>query len=155
MRSAATFMDVNNMDFMLESIEFINLYTNRFKEQMLEGNNYEIYFDIYNSLIEYGLSLVNKLKYNNFIATNSKIGGNYYDEEKFEEATLSPGDDKIVQNYFDKIKISLQNLLEFYAANKKEIRFINRNINVYVSLIDENFKSDTYFDIEKKYMNLI
>ena len=157
MRSAATFMDVNNMDFMLESIEFINLYTNRFKDQMLEGNNYEIYFDIYNSLIEYGLSLVNKLKYNNFIATNSKIGGNYYDEEKFEEATLSPGDDKIVQNYFDKIKISLQNLLEFYAANKKEIRFINRNINVYVSLIDENFKSDTYFDIEKKiyepYMN--
>ena len=67
MKSGASFMDINHMDLMLESIEFINLYRNRFSSEMIDKNNYELYFDIYNSLIQYGLSLVNKLKYKNFI----------------------------------------------------------------------------------------
>ena len=150
MRSGAAFMPVENMDFMLESIEFINLYRNKFAKEMMEGNNYEVYFDIYNSLIEYGLSIVNKLKYRNFISLNSKNAENLYNADKFRNATLSKGQPETVQNYFNKIKVSLQSLLEFYATNKKELRFINRNINVYVSLINENFAFDTYFDIEKK-----
>jgi len=150
MRSGAAFMPVENMDFMLESIEFINLYRNKFAEEMMEGNNYEVYFDIYNSLIEYGLSIVNKLKYRNFISLNSKNAENLYNADKFRNASLSKAQQETVQNYFNKIKVSLQSLLEFYATNKKELRFINRNINVYVSLINENFAFDTYFDIEKK-----
>ena len=157
MKSAASFMDINNMDFMLESIDFINLYTNRFKDKMLEGNNYEIYFDIYNSLIEYGVSLVNKLKYLNFITKNTKNSEGIYNITKFRYANLAKGDGGIIQDYFYKVKISLQNLMEFYVANKKEVRFINRNINVYISLIDENFAFDSYYTIEKKlyepYMN--
>ena len=157
MKSAASFMDINNMDFMLESIDFINLYTNRFKDKMLEGNNYEIYFDIYNSLIEYGVSLVNKLKYRNFITKNTKNSEGIYNITKFRYANLAKGDGGIIQDYFYKVKISLQNLMEFYVANKKEVRFINRNINVYISLIDENFAFDSYYTIEKKlyepYMN--
>ena len=157
MKSGAQFMDIDNMDFMLESIDFINLYRNKFAAQMMEGNSYELYFDIYNSLIDYGLSMVNKLKYKNFISKNSKNAQGTYSESKFRNAVLAKGDPKIVQDYFNKIKVSLQNLLEFYAANKKEVRFINKNINVYVSLINENFQFDTYFDKEKKlyepYMN--
>ena len=38
---------------MLESIEFINLYRNKFADKMMEDDNYKLYFDIYNSLIEY------------------------------------------------------------------------------------------------------
>ena len=150
MRSGAAFMPIENMDFMLESIEFINLYRNKFADKMMEGNNYEVYFDIYNSLIEYGLSIVNKLKYRNFIAQNSKNAENLYNADKFRNATLTKGQPETVQNYFNKIKISLQSLMDFYATNKKELRFINRNINVYVSLINENFAFDTFFDIEKK-----
>ena len=150
MRSGATFMPIENMDFMLESIEFVNIYRNKFVEEMMEGNNYELYFDIYNSLIEYGLSIVNKLKYRNFITHNSKNSENLYNSYKFRNATLSKDQKDTVQNYFNKIKVSLQNLLDFYANNKKNVRFINRNINVYVSLINEDFSFDTYFDIEKK-----
>jgi hypothetical protein len=150
MRSGAAFMPIENMDFMLESIEFINLYRNKFASEMMEGNNYEVYFDIYNSLIEYGLSIVNALKYRNFISQNSKNAENLYNAERFRNATLNKGQPRTVQNYFNKIKVSLQSLLEFYATNKKELRFINRNINVYVSLINENFAFDTYFNIEKK-----
>ena len=150
MKSAATFMDVDNMDFMLESIDFINLYRNKFTEEMMEGNNFEMYFDIYNSLIEYGLSIVNNLKYRNFIAKNSKNSAGRYNEDKFRNATLAKGEPEIVQDYFNKIKVSLQNLLEFYASNKKEVRFINKNINVYATLIDENFEFDSYFDKEKR-----
>ena len=117
---------------------------------MMQGNNYELYFDIYNSLIEYGLSIVNKLKYKNFITKNSKNSAGRYNDDNFRAATLAKGEPAIVQDYFNKIKVSLQNLLEFYASNKKEVRFINRNINVYVSLINENFDPDTYFSIEKK-----
>ena len=150
MKSGAAFMDIENMDFMLESIEFINLYRNKFVTEMMQGNNYELYFDIYNSLIEYGLAIVNKLKYKNFITKNSKNAAGRYNEDNFRAATLAKGEPAIVQDYFNKIKVSLQNLLEFYASNKKEVRFINRNINVYVSLINENFDPDTYFSIEKK-----
>ena len=150
MKSGAAFMDIENMDFMLESIEFINLYRNKFATEMMQGNNYELYFDIYNSLIEYGLAIVNKLKYKNFITKNSKNAAGRYNDNYFREATLAKGEPAIVQDYFNKIKVSLQNLLEFYASNKKEVRFINRNINVYVSLINENFHPDTYFSIEKK-----
>ena len=157
MKSASSFMNIENMDFMLEAIEYINLYKNRFIEQMIEGNNYEIYFDIYNSLIEYGLSIVNKLKYKNFIKNNAKNVENNYDEKKFRNATLAEGEGEYVRNYFHKVKIGLQSLLEFYASNKKEIRFINNNINVYVSLIDHEFNPETYFSLEKKlyepYMN--
>ena len=157
MKSAATFMDVEHKDFMLEAIDFINLYTNRFKDKMLEGNNYETYFDIYNSLIEYGLSIVNKLKYRNFITKNTKNAAGFYNNMKFRYATIGKGEGDIVLDYFNKVKVSLQNLMEFYVANKKEVRFINKNINVYVSLIDENFAFDSYYNIEKKlyepYMN--
>ena len=149
-KSAATFMDIDNMDFMLESIEFINLYRNKFVDQMMEGNNYELYFDIYNSLIEYGLSLVNQLKYKNFILKNSKNAEGAYNKDKFRNATLAKGEPEIIQDYFNKIKVSLQNLLEFYASNKKELRFINKNVNVYVSRIDENFDGENYFSKEKK-----
>ena len=150
MKSGAQFMPIENMDFMLESIDFINLYRNKFQAEMMEGNNYEVYFDIYNSLIEYGLSIVNKLKYRNFIAQNSKNAERMYNAEKFRNATLKKGQPEVVQNYFNKVKVSLQNLLDFYSLNKKELRFINNNINVYVSFINENFAFDTYFDIEKK-----
>jgi hypothetical protein len=150
MSSGATFMPVENMDFMLESIEFINLYRNKFAKEMMEKNNYEIYFDIYNSLIEYGLSIVNKLKYRNFISLNSKNSENLYNSENFRNATLNKDQKATVQNYFNKIKLSLQNLLEFYATNKKNLRFINRNINVYVQLINQDFAFNTYFDYEKK-----
>ena len=150
MKSASQFMDIDGMDFMLESIDFINLYRNKFVTEMMTGNNYELYFDIYNSLIDYGLSIVNKLKYKNFILKNSKNAEGFYNENKFRSATLAKGDPKIVQDYFNKIKVSLQNLLDFYASNKKEVRFINKNINVYVSLINENFLFDSYFDVEKK-----
>ena len=150
MKSGAQFMPIENMDFMLESIDFINLYRNKFQTEMMEGNNYEIYFDIYNSLIEYGLSIVNKLKYRNFIAQNSKNSENMYNAEKFRNATLKKGQPEVVQNYFNKVKVSLQSLLDFYSMNKKELRFINRNINVYVSLINENFAFDTFFNLEKK-----
>ena len=150
MKSAATFMDVENMDFMLESIDFINLHRNKFVEKMMEDNNYEIYFDIYNSLIEYGLSIVNKLKYKNYIKQNAKNADNLYNFEKFRNASLAKGDPEIVQNFFNKIKISLQDLLEFYASNRKDVRFINKNINVYVSLIDENFAFNSFFELEKK-----
>ena len=150
MRSGAAFMPVESMDFMLESIEFINLYRNKFAEDMMEENNFEIYFDIYNSLIEYGLSIVNKLKYRNFITLNSKNADNLYNADKFRNATLSKEQTEVVQNYFNKIKVSLQNLLDFYAINKKNLRFINKNINVYVQLINSDFSFDTYFDIEKK-----
>ena len=150
MSSGAAFMEIDNMDFMLESIEFINLYRNKFTSEMMDGKNYELYFDVYNSLIEYGLSIVNKLKYKNFISKNSKNSDGLYNAEKFRNATLAKGEPKIVQDYFNKIKASLQNLLEFYASNKKELRFINKNINVYVALINENFEFDTYFDDEKK-----
>ena len=123
----------------------------------MEGTHYETYFDIYNSLIEYGLSIVNKLKYRNFIAANSKNAENLYNIERFRNATLNKGQPKTVQSYFNKIKVSLQSLLEFYATNRKEIRFINRNINVYVALVNENFGFNSYFNIEKKlyepYMN--
>ena len=139
MSSGAAFMEIDNMDFMLESIEFINLYRNKFTSEMMDGKNYELYFDVYNSLIEYGLSIVNKLKYKNFISKNSKNSDGLYNAEKFRNATLAKGEPKIVQDYFNKIKASLQNLLEFYASNKKELRFINKNINVYVALINENF----------------
>ena len=132
MKSAATFMEIENMDFMLESIEFINLYKSIFANKMIEGNNYELYFDIYNSLIEYGLSIVNKLKYRNFIKTNTKNAGGYYNSDKFRNALLAEGEGEYIRNYFNKVKVGLQNLLEFYASNKKEVRFINRNINVYV-----------------------
>ena len=150
MKSAAEFMNIENMDFMLESIEFINLYRNKFKDEMLEGNNYEMYFDIYNSLIEYGLSIVNRLKFLNFIKKNSKNVENCYNEDLLREATLEKGQTEIIQDYFNKVKVSLQNLLEFYALNKKEIRFINKNVNVYVSLIDNNFDVNSYFVNEKK-----
>ena len=150
MKSASQFMGIDNMDFMLESIDYINLYRNKFANKMMEGNNYELYFDIYNSLIDYGLSIVNKLKYKNFITKNMKNAEGFYNENKFRSASLAKGDPKIVQDYFNKIKVSLQNLLEFYASNKKEVRFINKNINVYVSLINENFLFDSYFNIEKK-----
>ena len=150
MKSGAQFMPVENMDFMLDSIEFINLYRNKFQTEMMEGKNYEVYFDIYNSLIEYGLSIVNKLKYRNFISQNSKNSENLYNAEKFRNATLTKEQAETVQNYFNKIKVSLQSLLDFYALNKKELRFINRNINVYVSLINENFEFDTYYDEEKR-----
>ena len=36
MKSGATFMNIENMDFMLQSIEFINLYTNKFKDKLIE-----------------------------------------------------------------------------------------------------------------------
>ena len=150
MRSGAAFMPIENMDFMLESIEFINLYRNKFAEEMMQKNNFEIYFDIYNSLIEYGLSIVNKLKYRNFIILNSKNSENLYNSDKFRNATLSKGQIEIVQNYFNKIKVSLQSLLEFYAINNKNLRFINKNINVYAQLINSDFNFDSYFDIEKK-----
>ena len=150
MRSGAQFMPVENMEFMLESIEFINLYRNKFATEMMQGNNYEVYFDIYNSLIEYGLSIVNKLKYRNFISENSKNAEGLYNAARFRNATLNKGQPKTVQNYFNKVKVSLQSLLEFYASNKKELRFINRNINVYVSLINEHFSFDTFFNIEKR-----
>ena len=149
MKSGAAFMEIEQMDFMLDSIEFINLYRNKFAEQMMDNKNYETYFDIYNSLIEYGLSIVNKLKYKNFITKHSKNSQGLYNEEQFRNATLAKGEPKIVQDYFNKIKVSLQNLLEFYASNKKELRFINKNINVYVALIDQNFEFDTFFNEEK------
>ena len=151
MSSGATFMPIENMDFMLESIEFINLYRNKFANEMMEGRNYEVYFDIYNSLIEYGLSIVNKLKYRNFISSNSRNSENLYNAEKFRNVTLTKGQPETIQNYFNKIKVSLQSLLDFYALNKKAVKFINRNINVYVSEINENFDPDVFFKEEKQY----
>ena len=56
MQSGATFMNIEHMDFMLESVEFINSQKDKFANKMIEGNNYELYFDIFNALIEYGLS---------------------------------------------------------------------------------------------------
>ena len=150
MRSGAAFMPVENLDFMLESIDFINLYRNKFPDKMIEGNNYEIYFDIYNSLIEYGLSIVNKFKYRNFISLNSKNSENLYNSAKFRNATLNKYQIDTVQNYFNKVKKSLQSLLDFYAVNKKNLRFINRNINVYVQLINSDFDFNSFFNIEKK-----
>ena len=150
MKSAASFMNVENMDFFLDSINIINSHMNLFATDMLKGNNYVIYFNIYNSLIEYGISLVNKLKYKNFIDKNIKNLENLYNADKMRNATLSIKDAKIIKEYFYNVKFGLQSLLEFYALNKKEFRFINNNINIYVLLVDENFPFDTYFSFEKK-----
>ena len=68
---------------------------------MMEGTHYETYFDIYNSLIEYGLSIVNKLKYRNFIAANSKNAENLYNVERFRNATLNKGQPKTIQSYWN------------------------------------------------------
>ena len=150
MKSGAAFMDIDNMDFFLDAIDIINLHTNQFTPEMLKKENYQIYFNIYNSLIEYGLSLVNKLKYRNFISKNLKNQENLYNSEKIRNATLSEKNIGIIKDYFNRVKSGLQSLLEFYALNKKELRFINENINVYVTLVSEYFPFDSYFNIEKK-----
>ena len=91
-----------------------------------------------------------KLKYRNFIKQNSKNSEDVYNADKLRNATLAKGEGEYIQNYFNKVKMSLQNLLEFYCSNRKDVRFINKNINVYVSLINEYFSYDNFFDIEKK-----
>ena len=150
MQSGATFMNIEHMDFMLESVEFINSQKDKFANKMIEGNNYELYFDIFNALIEYGLSLVNKFKFNNFIKLNLRNSENVYNSEKLRKADIEKGDpENYIKNYFNNVKINLQNLLEFYVLKRKEIRFINRNINVYASVINENFPFNNFFDIEK------
>ncbi len=148
-KSAATFFPVENVDFFYDVIEYINLYMNKFVPQMTQGNDYETYFDIYNYLVEYGLNMVNQLKYKYFIENHSKKHDNLYDNETFRNATLSHGEKPIAQDYLSKIKSSIQSLLEFYASNNKPLRFINRNLNVYVAKIDKNFDCDEYFNIEK------
>ena len=40
MKSAASFMNVENMDFFLDSINIINSHMNLFATDMLKGNNY-------------------------------------------------------------------------------------------------------------------
>ena len=56
----------------------------------------------------------------NFISTNSKNAENLYDVEQFRNATLIKGQTETVQNYFNKINVSLQSLMDFYVKNKKE-----------------------------------
>ena len=150
MKSAASFMSVDNMNFFLDSIDIINSHMNLFATDLLKGDNYVIYFNIYNSIIEYGLSLVNKFKYKNFVDNNIRNIENLYNVDKMRNATLSNKNVKIIKDYFYEVKFGIQNLLEFYTLNKKEFRFINNNINIYVLLVDENFPLDTYFSFEKK-----
>ena len=83
-------------------------------------------------------------------SSNSRNSENLYNAEKFRNVTLTKGQPETIQNYFNKIKVSLQSLLDFYALNKKAVKFINRNINVYVSEINENFDPDVFFKEEKQ-----
>ena len=149
-KSAASFMEIDNINYFFDSLNIIDSYMNQFASEMLKGNNYEVYFDIYNSFIEYGISIVNKLKYKNFISLNKRNAENLYNEEKMRNATLSKKDAGTVRDYFSKMKSSIQNLLDFFAYNKKEFRFINKNINAYVIFVNEEFSFDNYFNIEKK-----
>ena len=149
MKSGAAFMEIENIDFMLNSIDIIDIYMNKFPSDMLKRNNYEVFFDIYNSLIEYGFTMINKLKYKEFIKNNIKNSENLYNAALIRNATLSNKDSITIRNYFDKMKFGLQNLLDFYTKNKKEIKYINTNMNVYIAIITEEFDEGHYFRTEK------
>ena len=148
--SAATFMEVDNINYFLDSLDIINSHMNTFSNEMLTYKNYETYFNLYNSFIEYGISIVNQLKYKNFKTYNKKNTENIYNIENIRKANLTLEDSEIIKNYFYKLKLGVQNLVDFYALNQKEFRFINKNINLYSIPINEDFPFDTYFNIENK-----
>ena len=150
-KSGSEFMEIDNMNFMLNSMEFITLYTSNFEDDLLENENYKIYFDIYNSLIEYGLHIINRLKLKNFIELNSIIpNSGMYDINNIRNATITKEQNSTILYYFKEIKNNLENLLKFYSDNKFELSFINKNINVYIAILNENFNFTSYFEKETK-----
>ena len=153
-KSGAAFMPLESTEYMLQAIEYIVLYTNKFVDVMTYDRNYEVYFDIYNSLIEYGVYISNLIKGNVFKDNNFKENDGLYNKDLFRNASLDPYEDILsmaqILDYFDRIKQGLTNLMKFYASKKKELSFQNKNINVYIAIVNENFEFSKYFKKEKE-----
>ena len=121
-------MPLESTDYMLQAIEYIVLYTNKFESQMTSGRDYEVYFDIYNSLIEYGIYISNLIKGNIFKTKYTKGADGLYNEDNFRNASLDPNRDieamTQILDYFDKVKVGLTNLMKFYALHILSLDFL-------------------------------
>ena len=148
-KSGSVFLPLERRDLMTRSMEYVSLCMQRFRNDMMSNNLHETFFDIYNALIEYGMHKVNDLKLLNFRNANSRQPNGMYNVHSMRNSTLLEHQSEIMEDYFTSIKAGLEILMKFYATNKLEFKFRNRNINVYMAMIDEYFTFDNYFkDLE-------
>ena len=148
-KSGSVFLPIEEMGYMTKVIDMIDLFQTKYKNDMLINNNHEILFDIYNSLLDYGFFMVNDLKKKTFIDSNSKLAIGTYDQELIRNATLTEEQSEVMKSYFKKIQNGLDNLLKFYVDQRIEFKSLNKNINIYIALLNENFSFETYFQTEK------
>ena len=147
-KSSSEFLQIDDMDYLLNSMEYIILYFNSFRTEMLTETNYKFGFDIFHYLFEYGMNMVNSFKLKNFFEeSNSEI----YNKEELRNKTLNEKQINIMKDYFKKIKNGLERLVYFYVKEKNELIYKSRNLNIYISKINQNFNFEEYFkdDINK------
>ena len=149
-RSGSMFMPIEQMDFMVQSIEYTTLNMQNFASDIMNNKNYEKLFDIYNSLLEYGMFMVNRLKMKNFIEINSKLPNGTYDGDLIRNATLTKEQMLVMEDYFGRVREGLDAIMKFFADKKFEITFVNKNLNVYIALLNENFSFKTFFSLEQQ-----
>ena len=65
-----------------------------------------------------------------------------YNDSIMRNSSLNEAAEAEIYNYFSKIKESLENYVKFYSKNKIKIKLNMRNLNIYITEIDENFKQN-------------
>ena len=149
-KSGSQFLQIADKDFLLNAMEFITLCTTGFGVQMVQGDKYKLFFEMYHYLLEYGMHMVDYLKSQTFFEYNSKLATGLYNEEYFRNATLSEEQIATMKDYFKKIKNGLEILVYFYTHQKFELRYKSRNLNVYIKKTNQNFNYINYFSEEIK-----
>ena len=144
MKASSELLSFTERNYFTQVINYINNLIIKFPEEMIKDNRYEIFFEIYYYLFEFGIRGVNKYTLEHYEGAEE-----YFDENKLRNSSMNSMHQLNIKSYFDYLKEGLNNLVNFYAINQKELKYTNRDFNIYIAIVINNFDFDGYFKEEK------
>ena len=146
-KSASEIFLFDERSYLIQVIQFINNYIYKFPDEMIKNNRYENFFNVYYYLYEFGIRSVNQYKINNY--NNENSNEKKYDNLLLRNYTMDNIQSDNIKEYFNTIIDGLNNLVIFYAKKELELKYSNKDFNIYIAIINKVFDFDNYFQDEK------
>ena len=145
-KSSSGIFPFSERNYFIQIIKFIGTLIEKFPNDILKDNRYEIFFNIYYYLFEFGIRGVNQYKADHYYKKhkNEKV----FDESTLRNYSMDGIHELNIKDYFNSLREGLNNLVTFYASNEIEIKYSNRDFNIYIAIVDQNFDFDNYFQNE-------
>ena len=110
---------------------------------------------IYDKLFDWGVHKVNELKYIGYIDLKQAEGNsNEITFEQMRAHYLNNTQEKSMNNYFSKIKLKIDGLIDYYKDNSyslnRNFKFKEKHFDIYIQAITEEFDYIEYFSNEKQ-----